>query len=235
MRRTTAALVIILITAAALPGFSAGLRIGVLGSGGISTATGSMLQAPADALAAMGGSSLAAPGAARARPFPAWTAGAFFEADLLPWLALRFEPRAASMGAVFFAVTDAGIAFGRYGLSFDSVMVPVLLEARLREGPGYLTGALGVFPAMVLGPIAVSATYASVTTITAIAQPLLGSLFLGASAGLGYALPLGPLEIGFEARIDAGFTSAAFGAGSGLYPISVSLLASVGFPLGGRP
>ncbi len=241
MKTSRAIVAALLIAAAALPGFSAGasraggLRVGILGSGGLSTAAGSLLDARAADLAAMGGSSIAAPGSVHALPFPSWTAGAFVETDLLSWLALRVEPRVSATGAAFLAATDAGVAFARYGVSLRTLLVDVLLEGRLRLGPGYLTGAAGAFPAVVVGPVVVPEQYASVATTAVITQSLLGSLFLGATAGLGYTLPIGRLDLSLEARADVGLTSACTEAGAGLYPLSLSLLAGVGFSLGGRP
>jgi hypothetical protein len=220
----------------AMPASAAGWLLGGVGGGGLNTAVGGYLDAKGSQLVTQGSSSLASPGTIQALPFGGWTAGLFAETDLLPWLSLRVEPRAAALGAARLALTDTGSSLDRYGASLYAVLVPVMLRGRLPAGPGSLVASLGPLAGFVLGWITLSDQYASAATTTTINQGLLDRFFTGGSAGLGYALPLGPGVASVEARADMAFTSAARDAGSGgahILPIAFGVVASYGVRLGG--
>jgi hypothetical protein len=236
MRRSSSPLAAVLIMLAAMPASASGIRLGVTGGGGLSLAGGSFLDMRAEQLAVLGASTITTPGTIRGELFPGWSAGVFIEGDLGSRLAVRLESRVASGGAARLAVTQAGLPFDRYGASWHSVMVPVLLEGRFALGPGYLTGSAGAFPALIVGPVAVSDRYASMTTTAPISQSLPQGLFLGACAGVGYTLVRGRMLASLEARADVAFTPASSptgGVGATIFPGALSVVASFGFSTGG--
>jgi len=213
-----------------------GFEVGVIGGGGLSFVFGSYLESKAAMLAETGSTTPGSLGRSLTTLYPGGSAGIYGEADFTSWLGLRLEPRFSFMGASRLALTDAGNAFCRYGVSFSSLIVPLLIRGKLRLGPGSITATAGPFYGVIVGNITVVDRYVSTTTTATLVPGIAQVQFLGVSAGAGYSLPVGPGVAALELRADCAITPATGqdgDVGAEMFPLGVGLAASYGIRLGG--
>ncbi|MBE3064427.1 MAG: hypothetical protein IMZ69_05355, partial [Spirochaetes bacterium] len=206
--RKRAALMAVLLAAVSLSAPCIGFEVGVVVGGDFSFVFGSYLASKAAMLAETGSTTPGSLGRSLTMPYPGGSAGIYGEAGLTSWLGLRLEPRLSFMCASRLALTDAGNAFCRYGVSFSSLVVPLLVRGKFRLGPGSLTATAGPFYGVIVGNITVVDRYVSATT-TGTLTPATGQVeFLGVSAGAGYSLPVGPGVAALELRANCAITPA---------------------------
>lgn len=212
------------------------LEAGLIGGGGLSFPFGTYLDAKTQMLAETGSTTPGSLGSSRMTLFPDWGVGAYGEVGILSWLGVRLEPRLAFMGASRLALTDTGLPFCRYSLSFATIIVPLLARARLSLGPGFLTVTLGPFYGAIVGEITTVDRYVSATMKSVLPTDFGQVQFVGVSGGAGYSLPLGMGVVGLELRVDCAITPATGQdgvLGGEMFPLGIALAASYGVRFGG--
>jgi hypothetical protein len=234
--RKRAALVALLLAAITAAAPCTDFEAGVIGGGGLSFLFGTYLDAKAAMLAETGSTVPGSLGRSIAKLFPAWSVGVYGEASLLSWLGLRLEPRFAFMGVSRLALTDTELPFCRYGLSFTTLIIPLLARGKLKLGPGTLTVSAGPFYGAILGEITTVDRYVSTTLTGALTTDFGQVQFLGVSGGAGYSFPLWIGVAALELRADCAITPATSQdgiLGGEMFPFGVALAASYGFGFGG--
>jgi hypothetical protein len=230
-------LAVLMVSGAAVMCSGLTFEIGAIGGGGQDFAWGTYFDEKAAQVAEMGSSGPGSPGSSQIALFLGWSAGAYADLYLFPWLGVRVEPRISMQGGAYTGLTGASVPFERYGVFYYSVILPAYVRGRIPLGPGFAVISAGGFYGVVVGDVMESTQYVSSLTTSSAPQIFPQGEIIGVSGGLGYSLPFGPGIASLELRGDwVLFGSATLSSAdtqNEILPLAAALMVGYGFALGG--